>query len=189
MACFMIALLSPYILGEIFYNDVSYYPRYYPPFDKIDTIKEVTISNSVTSIGDYAFERCSGLTSLTLGNSIEEIGSDVIKGCDALTSLYILNPTPPSVVAYSSYSPFENNHYMTLNVYVPQGSLSAYQKADIWKNFWNLQEGTPTGIENIKYSNGNTDDKYYDLRGNGLSAPKKGLNIINGKKVMVKTVK
>ena len=34
----------------------------------------MTIGNSVTSIGDYAFSSCSGLTSVTIGNSVTSIG-------------------------------------------------------------------------------------------------------------------
>ena len=75
---------------------------------------------------------------------------------------------------------------MTLNVYVPQGSLEAYQNADVWKNFLNLQEGAPTGIDSAKNNIMDGNSKCYDLHGNRLSAPKRGLNIINGKKVIVK---
>lgn len=76
---------------------------------------------------------------------------------------------------------------MNLNVYVPQGSLSAYQNADVWKNFWNLQEFDPTtGVETIKADGKKADDDIYDIQGRKLNAPKKGLNIINGKKVLIK---
>ena len=74
---------------------------------------------------------------------------------------------------------------MTLNVFVPQEALTAYQNAAKWKDFWILQGFDATGIENVKAEGGNA-NIYYDLRGNRLDAPKRGLNIINGKKVMVK---
>ena len=49
------------------------------------------ISFSVTSIGDYAFDRCSGLTSVTIGNSVTSIGQDAFYGCSGLTSVTIPN--------------------------------------------------------------------------------------------------
>ena len=36
---------------------------------------------SVTSIGNYAFEYCSGLTSVTIGNSVTSIGSSAFYKC------------------------------------------------------------------------------------------------------------
>lgn len=75
---------------------------------------------------------------------------------------------------------------MTLNVFVPHEALPAYQSAGGWKDLWNLQGFDPTGIDNVKNDILNCNRKCYDLRGNRLSAPKRGLNIINGKKVIVK---
>ncbi|MBP3510854.1 MAG: hypothetical protein J6K19_02280 [Prevotella sp.] len=75
---------------------------------------------------------------------------------------------------------------MELNVYVPQGSLSAYQVADVWKDFWGLQEFDPTGVETIKANGKKTKDTYHDIQGRKLDAPKNGLNIINGKKILIK---
>ena len=49
--------------------------------------KNTTIGNSVSSIGEYAFEGCSGLTSVTIGNSVTSIGSGAFEGCSGLTSV------------------------------------------------------------------------------------------------------
>ncbi len=52
----------------------------------------LTIPNSVTSIGDYAFYRCSGLTgTLTIPNSVTIIGSGAFCYCSGLTSVTIGN--------------------------------------------------------------------------------------------------
>ncbi|MBR1717472.1 MAG: leucine-rich repeat protein, partial [Paludibacteraceae bacterium] len=51
----------------------------------------VTIPNSVTSIGDSAFYRCSGLTSVTIGNSVTSIGERAFEFCSSLTSVTIPN--------------------------------------------------------------------------------------------------
>ena len=53
--------------------------------------KNSTILNSVTSIGNYAFSSCTGLTSVTIPNSVTNIGEGALFGCTALTSIEIPN--------------------------------------------------------------------------------------------------
>ena len=55
---------------------------------------EITYNNvtcNVTSIGDYAFVYCSGLTSITIPNSVTSIGSGAFSACTGLTSVEIGN--------------------------------------------------------------------------------------------------
>jgi len=54
-------------------------------------LTSVTIPNSVTSIGDCAFDHCSGLTSVTIPNSVTSIGEDAFYDCSGLTSVTIGN--------------------------------------------------------------------------------------------------
>ena len=44
---------------------------------------------SVTSIGGYAFDGCSGLTSVTIPNSVTSIGDRAFSGCSSLTSVTV----------------------------------------------------------------------------------------------------
>ena len=63
------------------------------------------IPNSVRSIGDYAFCRCSSLTSITIPNNVTSIGNDAFSGCSSLTSITIPNSvTSIGEVAFSSCS-------------------------------------------------------------------------------------
>ncbi|MBO4892054.1 MAG: leucine-rich repeat protein [Prevotella sp.] len=54
-------------------------------------LTSVTISNSVTSIGDNAFLNCKGLNSVVIPNSVTSIGSFAFFGCSSMTSVLIGN--------------------------------------------------------------------------------------------------
>ena len=51
-------------------------------------LTSVTIPNSVTSIGYFAFSGCSGLTSVTIPNSVTSIGGYAFSGCNNLKTVY-----------------------------------------------------------------------------------------------------
>ncbi len=51
--------------------------------------QNTVIPDSVTSIGNYAFSGCKGLTSVTIGNSVTSIGNSAFEGCTGLTSVFI----------------------------------------------------------------------------------------------------
>ncbi len=71
----------------------------------------MTIPSSVTSIGNYAFERCTGLTSVTIGWD-----------------------TPIDINA------FQSSNYKNATLYVPKGTKAAYQSTSVWKDFGSIEE-------------------------------------------------
>ena len=61
--------------------------------------KNTVIPSSVTSIGDYAFIGCTGLTSVNIPNSVTSIGNYAFRGCSGLTSVII----PSSVTSIDDW--------------------------------------------------------------------------------------
>ena len=60
-----------------------------PWYDYRDSIKTVSISNGVSSIGDHAFRYCGKIESITMPESIGSIGANAFRQCTSLTSLVI----------------------------------------------------------------------------------------------------
>ena len=70
-------------------------------------LTSVTIPNSVTTIGYEAFYNCTGLTSVTIGNSVTTIGVSAFSGCTGLTSITI----PNSVTRIGEYAFYNTAWY------------------------------------------------------------------------------
>ena len=125
--------------------------------------KEVTsivIPSNVTSLGDYAFERCT-----------------------TLQSVLVSWPTP-----ISAGNAFYKVDKKNCTLYVPQGTETDYFLVDVWGDFGNIVEYAPTGIDKVTTSNGAKEFSRYSVNGQRLFAPVKGLNIVKYSDGSVKKV-
>ena len=104
-------------------------------FERCVSITSVTIPNSVTSIGDSAFYNCSGLTSIDIPDSVTSIGYYAFLSCYSLTSITVNAVTPPSLGNMA----FDNTN--NCPIYVPSGSVSAYQSA--WSGYSSRIQAIP----------------------------------------------
>ena len=156
----------------------------------------VTIPNSVTSIGNFAFLYCTGLTSFTIPNSVTSIGNDAFYKCTGLTSITIgakvstigrcafyedynirtitcKAKTPPTCVS----NVFESVIIESVPLTVPKESVSLYQTADTWLDFY-IMGAEFSGIEEkLVDDNENTPAVYYNLQGVKVENPSSGLYI------------
>ena len=76
------------------------------------SVTRVVIPNSVTSIGDSAFQECTNLASITIGNGVTSIGRWAYYGCTSLTSITI--PNSVTSIGSSAFSSCTNLASITI---------------------------------------------------------------------------
>ena len=69
----------------------------------LEKLKYEGIICSVTSIGNYAFSGCSGLTSVIIPSSVTSIWDDAFSECSSLTSVTI--PKKVTIIGYRAFDP------------------------------------------------------------------------------------
>ena len=127
-------------------------------------LKSVHLPN-VNNIGTYIFANCSNLTKVSLnckrvdnffdgnknvseiilGENVLGILDNAFSGCSGIRTIRCVNAIPPKVGTGN----FTSSHYQNAVLYVPKGSLAAYHAADVWKDFWEIQEFDATGIDEV----------------------------------------
>ena len=117
LLCSTVATAHNFEVGGIFYNITSstektvavtykgyFYDTYHNEYTGDVTVPSSVEYNgetySVTSIGDCAFQYCSGLTSIEIPGSVTSIGDYAFFGCTVLTSIEI----PGSVTSIGNYA-------------------------------------------------------------------------------------
>lgn len=152
-------------------------------FSNCTSLKEIELPSKISCLNSKTFSGCSNLTTITIGEPFISFGKDALLGCENIERINCKCITPPSFVNQF----FTIKQYTeTIMVCVPKGTLESYQSADIWMNFWNLQEDYElTKINEVTAKKQNS-NLLFDLQGRKLSAPQKGINIVNGKKILVK---
>ncbi|MCL2132031.1 MAG: leucine-rich repeat protein, partial [Lentimicrobiaceae bacterium] len=125
----------------------------------VTALTSVIIPNSVTTIGGAAFG-CENLRFVSIGNSVTTIGERAF-ACpflDTIICLANISPFLDTAPASSVYWAFTGVP-KTIPVFVPCGSIAAYQTAFGWKEFTNYQaiggEPLPAVPENVAVSQQN----------------------------------
>lgn len=145
-----------------------------------NNLKNVSIGDGVESIGDWAFSGCKSLEYFAFGSSVNMIGKEAFSDCTAMTRLISRSATPPTCGSQA----LDDINKWNCTLSVPIGATTAYQQAPQWKDFFFIDNNV-TGISKLTNSIA-APNHVYDLNGKKLKEPSKGINIIGGKKVMVK---
>ena len=145
-------------------------------------VTEYIIGDNVTSIGEYSFYNCIGLTSVTIPNNVTSIGGSAFYGCNLhdivlgsslksigtavfganknITTITCYSMRPPNVVTAGNSS-FPNDMPYSTIVYVPAEYINAYIMHEFWGNFdvRPIEEEQPqTNMYSLTFLNKDGDD-------------------------------
>ena len=99
----------------------------------------VTLPHSMDTIPYRLFGMCQWMGEITIPESVSYIDRLAFSWCTKLKKIYVYNPVPPTMDTLYYYHSFDLVP-RSATVYVPQGSLSAYQNAPGWNEFSNIVE-------------------------------------------------
>ena len=109
-------------------------------FSECGSLCSVYIMNGITSIGNRSFQKCYSMTIFNIPHSVTMINDYAFYYCSGAKEYHFFSVAPPSL---SNENAFSGNRPDCI-IYVPVGSLEAYQSATNWSNYasYMREEGT-----------------------------------------------
>ena len=151
----------------------------------------------MTSIGEYTFFGCSGLTRISLPEGVTSIGDEAFSGCRSLTSVFLPSSMTsigahafadsPDLIEFYCFAKevpstgsnvfYHIDDWTTL--YVPASSVTAYKSSKPWSDFARiigLTDDEMAGVHAPAFSKGG--ETWYDLNGRKTANTQDGIHII-----------
>ena len=108
-------------------------------FQNCYSLASIVIPDSVTTIGKSAFYDCYSLASIVIPDSVTTIGQNAFYSCYGMAEYHLKPTTPPALSNTNAFNDIPSDCI----IYVPQGSLEAYQTATNWATYAShMQEET-----------------------------------------------
>lgn len=166
------ALAGNYTVKSFKFGDLITAVPNYAFYESV--LSKAVIPNSITSIGQHAFENCKRMTEFVVGTGVNTIDQYVLAGCSALRrvelganvttinansfngcskikTLRVRRSTPPAAVN----GVFNDLDKWSCTLYVPKGTVNAYKNANEWKTFFFISDSETEPSEGDVNGDGN----------------------------------
>lgn len=155
-------------------------------FPQQKPLSKFVVPSSVTAISSQAMSAIQ-VEILALPESLTTIGEEALAYIWMGKEMYVPCMVPPAC----GKNVFDESFPEGI-IYVPEGTLSLYQKAPVWKTLGNIKEmrldemraAISTGIPAVM--SGEESPAYYNIGGQRVNSPTKGVYIRKGKKEIIK---
>lgn len=157
-------------------------------FGMCSNLKSVVLPNSLVKINNEVFHWCSSLESVVIGSSVKEICSYAFSNCKSLQNVYCHSEMVPKTDEWAFWNVEE---VYNANLHVPVSSVDSYKNTIPWNRFKAviaLNDDDPKAFINDIILDKNK-LSIYSLSGRKLNNAAKGINIVNGKKVILNRAK
>ena len=104
------------------------------------SLASITIPDGVTSIESYVFRSCYSLASIIIPDGVTSIGSYAFQNCYGMAEYHFQSAEPPALSNSNAFSGIPDDCV----IYVPKGSLAAYQSATNWSQYADQMQEEPT---------------------------------------------
>jgi hypothetical protein len=159
-------------------------------FQGCSGIQEITIPEGCVSIGEQSFYSLSSLRKVELPTTLTSIGYRAFSHCHSLESVISSIQTPFTIknhtFSYTKWNGEEwDDHLSPATLYIPACTKTEYLNKG-WNQFTDIVESETLGINNISSSTGKDRDKVYNIQGQRIDNPVKGIYIKHGKKILLR---
>ena len=127
--------------------------------------RKLKILQKVESVGERAFEDCTGLTAVTIEGSEVLLAAETFVGCTNIKTVNTLSTLPP----IGADNTFELITYRDATLNVPKTAKDAYSKPACWRNFRHVEEKDFGGVDDVTADEGdicvNVRDRQIEVSG------------------------
>lgn len=132
-------------------------------------LRLVLTTNTTTE--RFVFGGVTGVKQLTVGPEVTDLTQFIGSTNTEINTVICLGTEPPVATE------FADTTYQTAKLIVPKGTKAAYQAADVWKNFVNIEESETTAITAATAATEDAVPVYYNLNGMRVAEPSNGIFI------------
>lgn len=108
-------------------------------FNGCSNLSSINIPESVETIESFSFFSCSSISSAVIKKGVKSIGKSSFSDCYGVKEYHFLSTEPPSLLRVDAFSYIPSDCI----IYVPVGSLEAYQTATNWATYADQMQEEP----------------------------------------------